>query len=190
MRLNAAKGSPTGVKLARKHLLISKNCRQLKLRASAHSDPGVVQTIPKRMFGIIYLHAKICKGDEIILKWLCMKRLLRLGLCGVLLLIGYQLVRHPALRVYYAPWDKFAHATAFFTVWWMLFWASRWPAVWVSLLAAFLGGAIEIHQMFLIGFSPSWSDWMADLAGIALAGVLWAQWCVRRNARPAAEVKT
>ncbi|WP_216350784.1 hypothetical protein, partial [Hydrogenophaga sp. A37] len=44
-----AKGSPTGVKLARKHLLISKNCRHLKLRASAHADPGVVQTIPREV---------------------------------------------------------------------------------------------------------------------------------------------
>lgn len=102
-----------------------------------------------------------------------MRRIFPFLICVMVFAVGYMIIQFAPLRALYSPWDKFAHAAAFFAAWWMLLWAIRWKAIWISLLAALLGGAIEIHQMFLLGFFPSWSDWFADLAGIALACSLW-----------------
>ena len=93
----------------------------------------------------------------------------RLFLVALLMWIGYQVVQWPSVRVLYSADDKWAHAAAFFAVWWALRWALGWRAMPLAVLSAALGGAVEVHQMYLPGFSPSWADWGADLLGIAVA---------------------
>lgn len=93
----------------------------------------------------------------------------RLLLVVVALGVAYQLVQWPEVRALYSAEDKWAHGSAFFAVWWALRWALDWRLLSLALLSAALGGAIEIHQMFLPGFMPSWADWAADLLGIAFA---------------------
>jgi VanZ family protein len=89
------------------------------------------------------------------------------------------------VRVLYSADDKWAHAAAFFAVWWALRWALGWRALPLALLSAALGAAVEVHQMYLPGFVPSWADWGADLLGIAAALSLFALWKRPRLAWPA-----
>jgi hypothetical protein len=103
-----------------------------------------------------------------------MKSKARLVLVLLCLWTGYLIVQWPSMRVLYSADDKWAHGAAFFAVWWALRWATTWRSWRLALLGAGLGGAVELHQMFLPGFSPSWADWSADLAGIALACALYA----------------
>lgn len=105
----------------------------------------------------------------------------RLFLVALGMGVGYQIVQWPAVRAIYSAEDKWAHGVAFFAVWWALRWATGWRPWRLALLSAGLGAAVEVHQMFLPGFSPSWGDWAADLAGIALALALFAVW--RRSGR-------
>ncbi len=98
----------------------------------------------------------------------------RLVLVFLLMWASYQVVQWPEARAVYSAEDKWAHGSAFFAVWWALRWALTWRPLPLALLSATLGGAIEIHQMFLPGFSPSWADWGADLAGIAFAVTMFA----------------
>ena len=65
-------------------------------------------------------------------------------------------------------------------MWWALRWALAWCPLPLALLSAALGGAVEIHQMFLPGFTPSWAYWAADLLGIGLAVALFA-WMSRHT---------
>ncbi len=85
------------------------------------------------------------------------------------LLVGYLCIQNAPLRAIYSPIDKFSHAAAFFLVWWILCWVTRWDLRWNVVLASLLGAAIEVHQMFLPGFTPSWADWFADMVGVLLA---------------------
>lgn len=107
----------------------------------------------------------------------------RCVLVALCLLAAYQVVQWPSLRALYSAEDKWAHGAAFCAVWWALRWATGWRPWRLAMLSAALGGAVEVHQMFLPGFSPSWADWAADLAGIALAVALFVAW--RRSAQPA-----
>lgn len=97
------------------------------------------------------------------------------------LLVGYLCIQHAPLRAIYSPIDKFSHAAAFFLVWWILCWATRWDLRWNVVLASLLGAAIEIHQMFLPGFTPSWADWFADMVGIVLAYSTYTVWNSQPN---------
>lgn len=98
----------------------------------------------------------------------------RLLLVAVFMAVGYEIVQWPSVRALYSAEDKWAHAAAFFAVWWALRWATNWrPAVLVVSSAA-LGGAVEVHQIFLPGFNPSWADWGADWLGILAACTLFA----------------
>lgn len=108
-----------------------------------------------------------------------MKTSLRVLLVSTGLLLVYQLVQLPVMRVLYYRWDKVAHAMAFAAVYLALSWALRWPRWRLAMLAAALGAAVEIHQFFLPGFTPSLGDWAADLVGIALvmtASREWKKW--------------
>ena len=98
----------------------------------------------------------------------------RLTLVLLLMWLGYQVVQWPAVRAMYSAQDKWAHAAAFFAVWWALRWALNWRMLPLAVLSAFLGGAVEVHQMYLPGFMPSWADWGADLVGISVACCLFA----------------
>ncbi|AOW13946.1 hypothetical protein LPB72_00845 [Hydrogenophaga crassostreae] len=106
----------------------------------------------------------------------------KLLLVALFMWIGYQIVQWPAMRVLYSAEDKWAHGAAFFAVWFALRWATTWRVGTLALVGAGLGGAVEIHQMFLPGFSPSWADWGADLLGIGLAWAMAAA-CLRTPAR-------
>ena len=106
---------------------------------------------------------------------------MRLALVGLAIWMGYEAAQWPSMRAFYSAEDKWAHGAAFFAVWFALRWATAWRPVTLALASAALGGAVEVHQMFLPGFSPSWADWGADLLGISLAWALAAA-CGRRPA--------
>lgn len=76
-------------------------------------------------------------------------------------------------RAIYASWDKVLHAAVFFQIWWLMRWSVRVSWVWITLLAVVGGGAEEIHQLWEIGHVASWGDWLADMAGISMALVLY-----------------
>lgn len=98
-------------------------------------------------------------------------RLLLVALC---MGVGYQIVQWPAVRALYSAEDKWAHAAAFFAVWWALRWATSWRPATIAVVSAGLGAAVEVHQIFLPGFNPSWADWAANGAGILVACMLFA----------------
>jgi hypothetical protein len=75
------------------------------------------------------------------------------------------------IRPFYAQWDKVAHALCFFGVWWVFRVVLPASSVGAFVLAAALGGSIEIYQISHPQFQPSWFDFSADLVG---AGVAWA----------------
>jgi hypothetical protein len=100
----------------------------------------------------------------------------RLILVGLAIWMGYEAAQWPFMRALYSAEDKWAHGAAFCAVVWALRWATGWRPWLLAVVAAALGGAVEVHQMFLPGFSPSWADWAADLGGIALAMVVLAVW--------------
>lgn len=113
-----------------------------------------------------------------------MQQAARLLLVALVMGTAYQIVQWPEIRTLYSAEDKWAHGLAFFSVWWALRWALKWNPLPLTVLSAALGGAVEIHQMVLPGFNPSWADWAADLAGIALAVGLFA--VIRRGKGPIA----
>ncbi len=81
----------------------------------------------------------------------------------------------------YRDVDKLAHALVFAGVYLALAWALRWPIWALAVLAGALGAAVEVHQLFLPGFTASGMDWLADVVGIGLAGSAHLAWR-RRNA--------
>jgi VanZ family protein len=72
-------------------------------------------------------------------------------------------------RAIYASWDKVLHAAVFFLIWWLLRWSVRFSWVWVTALVIAGGGAEEIHQLWQVGHVADWGDWLADIAGVAVA---------------------
>lgn len=113
-----------------------------------------------------------------------MKTVHRVLLVAVILFTVYQVVQLKDMRGLYYRWDKLAHGLAFAWVYMALAWALRWRGLWLALLAAALGGAVELHQFFLPGFEPSWGDWAADLAGVALAWLTLTVWARQMGPRP------
>ena len=88
-----------------------------------------------------------------------------------------------AVGLFTEPWDKVAHATVFGVLAVLLALALRGAHVLhgrtalglrhtlllAALLAAMVAGADEIHQIWLPGRMEGWDDWLADVAGVALA---------------------
>ena len=88
-----------------------------------------------------------------------------------------------AVGLFTAPWDKVAHAAVFGVLAVLLALALRGAHVLhgrtalglrhtlllAALLAAMVAGADEIHQIWLPGRMAGWDDWLADVAGVALA---------------------
>ena len=92
-----------------------------------------------------------------------------------------------AVGLFTDPWDKVAHALVFGLLGVLLAVVLR-GAHWLhggaaltlrqtltlaALLAALVGAADEIHQIWLPGRVAAWDDWLADIAGtvLALAGL-------------------
>jgi VanZ family protein len=97
------------------------------------------------------------------------KSLLRLGLVLSFWVTAYLVAQQPDIRLLYAQWDKLFHALIFVGLWASFYWSwqsSPWLLSWVCLT---LGLLIELHQMMLPGFNPSFGDWVADAVGIAFA---------------------
>lgn len=90
----------------------------------------------------------------------------RLALVLTVLTLAYAFALYQPVRAWYSSWDKLAHFMVFAIVYIALVWSLRWRPWILALLAAVMGGAVEVHQMLMPGFSPSVWDWLADLAGI------------------------
>jgi VanZ family protein len=85
------------------------------------------------------------------------------------LAFSYALALWQPVRAWYSDVDKLAHGVVFAGVFVLLVWALPWRLWAVALLALAAGGAVELHQLFLPGFTASWADWLADGLGIGLA---------------------
>lgn len=84
----------------------------------------------------------------------------------------FYLAQVDLLRPLYAQWDKAAHFLCFLTLWWLFHRALGMGRGVAGLLAATLGAFIEVHQIGLPSFNPSWTDFLADLAGISAGWAL------------------
>lgn len=113
-----------------------------------------------------------------------MKSSWRLVVASTTLLVGYLVVQLQPVREQYQHWDKFAHAVAFFTIYLCLRWSLGFPVFVLVALSAVLGAAVELHQFFLPGFTPSFADWLADLSGIFVAVIFsfLLPWFMRKSA--------
>jgi VanZ family protein len=96
-------------------------------------------------------------------------------------------------RAIYASWDKILHAAVFFVIWWLLRWSLRLPWIGITLIAVLAGGAEEIHQLFKTGHQADWGDWYADVAGVAVALLIYAVgrvlWWLRLSVEDASAAK-
>ena len=106
----------------------------------------------------------------------------RLAVVAVLLAGAYALALWQPVRAWYSEIDKLAHGVVFAGVFVLLVWALPWRLWAVALLALAAGGAVELHQLLLPGFTASWADWLANGMGIGLAwavlaaGRRWLGW--------------
>jgi len=103
----------------------------------------------------------------------------RLAWATSLLAAAYGLALWQPVRAWYSDVDKLTHGLAFAGVYAALAWALRWKPWALAALALGLGVAVEVHQYFLPGFSASFTDWLADAVGIAVAGsahLVWQRW--------------
>lgn len=89
------------------------------------------------------------------------------------------------------PLDKLAHFGLYFGLGWVLaralWWTERWTVMALSIayLAGLAFAAVdEWHQRVLLSRQASFSDWLADAAGVSLGVALyvWHRW--RRHRRP------
>lgn len=87
--------------------------------------------------------------------------------------VGVLSLLPPALPLPTTGWDKSNHVLAFMTM--ALLGAACWPArrVQVLLGLAAYGAAIEVAQSLTGIRIGDWVDWVADLAGLALAFIAW-----------------
>ncbi len=103
----------------------------------------------------------------------------RLAWMALLLALAYALAMWAPVRDWYRDEDKLAHAVVFAGVYVALAWALRWKPWALAALAWALGAAVEVHQLFLPGFTASLTDWLADAVGIVLASgahLAWMRW--------------
>lgn len=109
----------------------------------------------------------------------------RLAWVTMLLAVAYVLAMWEPVRAWYRVEDKLAHGLVFAGVYVALAWALRWRPWALAALAWALGAAVEVHQIFLPGFSASVQDWLADAVGICLASgalLAWRHWRAPRGA--------
>jgi VanZ family protein len=97
-----------------------------------------------------------------------------------------------AVGLFAEPWDKVAHGCVFAVLAVLLTIALQGAhllhgraaittrlALWLALVGASLvGGADEIHQIWLPGRSAGWDDWLADTLGAAAGLMMW-RWLQR-----------
>lgn len=101
------------------------------------------------------------------------KPLSRLALCSLILLVAAIFIggAQPGVdHLFPPPLDKLVHITAYGAM--AIFAGLALPArplPVVILLIAFIGGADEIHQIYLPGRDPGMDDWLADIVGTLLA---------------------
>lgn len=103
----------------------------------------------------------------------------RLALMLCALAAAYQVAQIPSVRQAYEHIDKQVHASVFALVYLGMLWALRWRPAALVLLTASMGAAVEVHQMFLPGFTPSLADWAADMVGILPVALLHGLWMRR-----------
>ena len=89
--------------------------------------------------------------------WLRMLSALAVPLLIVGLFVGG--AQQVAVGLFASPWDKMVHGAV----------GPRQALLVAALLVAVVAGVDELHQLRLPGRVASWSDWLADVAGAALA---------------------
>ena len=117
----------------------------------------------------------------------------RIGAAAVALLVIANLFYHGAqpyaVDAIAAPWDKLAHLLLFFVLGALCWVAFAGRRFWVVLaVCALVAGTDELAQLLNPGRDVDVFDWLADMAGVLLAGWLLAHlqraWSAR--AAPAA----
>ena len=105
----------------------------------------------------------------------------RVAVVAVLLAVAYALVLQPSVKAVYSPFDKAFHAGVFAVVWGLVAWCWQARAWVVSAACMALGLLVELHQMFLPGFDPSFFDVLANAVGIALAHGVYAVYALHKS---------
>lgn len=70
------------------------------------------------------------------------------------------------------PFDKLLHISASFVLTLLLRWSMQLPVMATLLLATCIGGGIELLQFVIPHHSPGLGDFLADIVGAVIAGVL------------------
>lgn len=79
----------------------------------------------------------------------------------------------PAFPAWLFEYDKFAHAGLYGILGLTLGWARRYdasspPHLLLIALGGIYGATDEWHQAFVVGRTPGWGDWIADMTGVSI----------------------
>jgi hypothetical protein len=108
----------------------------------------------------------------------------RLALVAVAAIAAYAALASPYLRfLSVPPMDKALHVSASFVIALLLRWSLGLPLAAVLLLTAGIGGGVELLQYVIPHRNPGLDDFLADVAGAVIAGVLLSLIRIRRQTR-------
>ncbi len=108
----------------------------------------------------------------------------RLAIVVVAAMTAYAALASPYLRfLSVPPMDKALHVSASFVLALLLRWSLGLPLVIVMLLTAAIGGGVELLQFVIPHRNPGLDDFLADVAGAVIAGVLLSLIRIRRQTR-------
>jgi len=108
----------------------------------------------------------------------------RLALVAVAAIAAYAALASPYLRfLSVPPMDKALHVSASFVIALLLRWSLGLPLMAVLLLTAGIGGGVELLQYVIPHRNPGLDDFLADVAGAVIAGVLLSLIRIRRQTR-------
>ncbi len=106
----------------------------------------------------------------------------RLALVTVVAIAAYAALASPYLLfLSVPPMDKALHVSASIGIALLLRWSLGLPLAAVLLLTAAIGGGVELLQYVIPHRNPGLDDFLADVAGAVIAGVLLSLIRIRRK---------
>jgi len=104
------------------------------------------------------------------------------ALMGVIFLLSAQPDLNSGLGTIDLVGRKLVHMLEYGLLWWLWLRALHFRHPWAALtLVAIYAASDEYHQTFVHGREGTVRDWVIDLAGVALAAILWRR--ARRRVR-------
>ncbi len=113
-----------------------------------------------------------------------LQKLFRLAFVAVASIAAYAALASPYLHfLSVPPMDKGLHLSASFALALLLRWSLGLPLAAILLLTAGIGGGVELLQFVIPHRNPGLEDFIADIAGAVIAGVLLSFIRIRRQSR-------